>query len=177
VFFKLKWKITKEAFTEKNASKSQNVKLGIFLLFNHKNMEKEYLQVFVAAAVIIERDYKYLFVQEKKEEAYGLWNLPAGRVEIGETIEEAAVREVKEETGYVVTLTAKVGIFHESHEHGVKHVYAGEITNGDLELPEDEIMDAQWFSFEEVVDMGDQVRMPWVLDAVRLYESQFKNFA
>ena len=142
-------------------------------------MEKEYLKVVVVAAVIIERDYKYLLVQEKKEEAYGLWNLPAGRVEIDETIEDAAMREVKEETGYWVNLTARVGIFQNSGDSAVKHVYAGEVGNGDLEIPEDEILDAQWFSFEEIVDMQAQslLRKEWVLDAVRLYESQFKNFA
>ncbi len=140
-------------------------------------MEKEYLQVFVAAAVILEKDYKYLMVQEAKEEAYGLWNLPAGRVEVGETIEDAAVREVKEETGYSVNLLGKVAIFHESHEHGIKHVYAGEITDGDLDIPEGEILDAQWFSFEEIEAMRDQVRKPWVIDSIRIFEESFKNFA
>jgi ADP-ribose pyrophosphatase YjhB (NUDIX family) len=140
-------------------------------------MEKEYLKVFVAAAVILERDYRYLLVQEGKEEAYGLWNLPAGRVEVGETIEEAAVREAKEETGYSVRLVGKVAVIHEGHEYNVKHVYAGEVADGDLVLPEGEILDAQWFSFEQMVDMGEQIRRPWILEAVRAYEENFKNFA
>jgi 8-oxo-dGTP diphosphatase len=140
-------------------------------------MENDYLKVFVVASVILERDYKYLLVQEAKEEARGLWNLPGGRVEVGESLEEAAFREVKEETGYSVNLTAKVAIFHESHEHNVKHVFAGEVTDGDLEFPENEIMDAQWFSFEEMESMRDRIRMPWVLEAIRLYEESFKDFS
>ncbi len=139
-------------------------------------MEKDYLKVFVVASVILERDYRYLLVQEAKEGAYGLWNLPGGRVEAGESIEEAASREVKEETGYSVNLTAKVAIFHESHEHNIKHVFAGEISDGDLAVPEDEIIDAQWFSFAEMDEMRGQLRMPWVLDAVRIYEEKFKDF-
>lgn len=140
-------------------------------------MGNEYLKVAVVAAVILERDYKYLLVQERKDEAYGLWNLPSGRVEVGESIEEAAVREVKEETGYSINLTGKVAVIHEGHDYNVKHVYAGEISDGDLAVKEDEIMDAQWFSFEEMESMRDQIRMPWVLEAVHVYEESFKNFA
>lgn len=147
------------------------------LFFYILDMEKEYLKVMVVAAVVIERDYRYLLVQENKEEARGLWNLPAGRVEVGETIEEAARREVREETSYSVNLTGKVAVIHEGHEYHVKHVFAGEITDGDLTLPPNEIADAQWFSFEEMEAMRSQLRMPWVLEAVRLYEEGYKNFA
>lgn len=41
-----------------------------------------------------------LLIQEAKKSCRGKWYMPAGRVEAGETIEEAVVREVKEETGY-----------------------------------------------------------------------------
>ena len=42
--------------------------------------------------VIIERDDKYLLVQEAKAKAYKLWNFPGGHVEPGETLEVAAAR-------------------------------------------------------------------------------------
>ena len=61
----------------------------------------------VVAGVVVEKDSKYLLVQEKKELVYGLWNLPAGKVDEGETVEEAAVREAKEEVGYKVRLIKK----------------------------------------------------------------------
>ncbi len=44
----------------------------------------------VVAGCVIRRDSTYLLVQEKQKKAYGLWNLPAGYVDKGETIEQAA---------------------------------------------------------------------------------------
>ena len=140
-------------------------------------MEKEIIKVPVVAAVILEKDYRYLLVQEKQPAAYGLWNLPAGRVDVGEMLEEAAEREAKEESGYTVKIIGQVGIWHEEAEKAVKHVYAAEITDGDLKIPEDEIMDAQWFSFEEIESMKTKLRAPWILEALMRYEENFKNFA
>jgi 8-oxo-dGTP pyrophosphatase MutT (NUDIX family) len=54
--------------------------------------------------MVIEKDGKFLLVQEGHAGAYGLWNWQQGKVEEGETIEEAAVREAKEETGYEVSI-------------------------------------------------------------------------
>ncbi|HTW96525.1 MAG TPA: hypothetical protein VMD74_02610, partial [Candidatus Methylomirabilis sp.] len=71
----------------------------------------------------------------------------------------------------------QVGIWHEEAEKAVKHVYAAEITDGDLKIPEDEIMDAQWFSFEEIESMKTKLRAPWILEALMRYEENFKNFA
>uniref|UniRef100_A0A3B4Y1J5 Nudix hydrolase domain-containing protein n=1 Tax=Seriola lalandi dorsalis TaxID=1841481 RepID=A0A3B4Y1J5_SERLL len=41
-----------------------------------------------------------LMVQEAKQDCYKQWYLPAGRVEVGESLEEALRREVKEEAGF-----------------------------------------------------------------------------
>jgi len=140
-------------------------------------MAKEYIKIFVAADVIMERDYRYLLVQEKKESAYGLWGIPGGRVETGETIEETAAREVKEETGYSVRLVGEVGIFHADGDDQVRHIFAGEIGDGDLVFPPEEILDARWFSLEEIEKMSAELRGPWVLEALKKYEENFKNFA
>jgi ADP-ribose pyrophosphatase YjhB (NUDIX family) len=50
-----------------------------------------------------------LVVQRKNEPARGLWSLPGGRVEPGETAAAAAVREVAEETGIVAQVLREVG--------------------------------------------------------------------
>ena len=44
-----------------------------------------YARTMMVAGAVLEKDNKYLLVQEKKPEAYKLWNLPAGRVEVGST--------------------------------------------------------------------------------------------
>jgi len=134
-------------------------------------MEKDTIKVVMVAATILEKDGRYLFVQEKKEKFFGLWNFPAGKLELNETPEEAAVREVKEETGYSVKLTGKIGVWEAAV---TKHVFAGEIIGGNLNVPNNEIMDAQWFSFEELKNMQDKLRHIWILEVINKYEKDFK---
>lgn len=54
---------------------------------------------YVVACVILNERNELLMMQEAKESCAGKWYLPAGRMEKGETIVQAATREVLEETG------------------------------------------------------------------------------
>lgn len=135
-------------------------------------MEKETIKVEVVAGVIIKKDNKYLLLQEKQPKAYMLWNFPAGRVDVGESLEEAAIRETKEESGYDVELLKEIKIFHEKATSVVKHVFEAKIIGGELKFPEDEILDAQWFTFEEIKNMRDKLRSEWILDTINLLESK-----
>jgi ADP-ribose pyrophosphatase YjhB (NUDIX family) len=97
--------------------------------------EKEVIRVPIVAGVVIKKDGRYLFVQEKQPSAYGLWNFPAGRVDVGETIEEAAIREAKEESGYDIELIRKIDIFQENAQEPAKHAFEARIIGGDLNFP------------------------------------------
>ena len=57
----------------------------------------------------IKRNKKYLLVKEAKKKVKGLWNFPAGKVNFGEELFEAA-KETKEETGYKCEITGLTGI-------------------------------------------------------------------
>lgn len=124
------------------------------------------LKTYIVAGVVIRRKNKFLLVQEKKEIARGLWNLPAGKVEVGYTIEQTAVKEVKEETGYDVTLIRKIDIFQENEKVPARHAFLGEIVGGELTFPEDEILDVQWFTCDEIRGMKEKLRSEWVLGAI-----------
>ena len=63
----------------------------------------------ITVAVVVEQDGRFLMVEEHDELAGGLvFNQPAGHVELGERLLEAAVRETLEETGWQVELTGLV---------------------------------------------------------------------
>ena len=62
-----------------------------------------------AGAIIRDEAERLLLIQRRNEPGAGLWSLPGGRVEAGETDQRAVVREVAEETGLVVTCGRLVG--------------------------------------------------------------------
>ncbi len=134
--------------------------------------QEETIKVEVVAGVVIKKDGKYLLLQEKQPRAYGLWNFPAGRVDVGESLEQAAIREAKEESGYDVEIGEEIKIFHTSATDVVKHAFIGKIIGGELNFPEDEILDAQWFTFLEVEQMKDKLRSEWVLSAISILENK-----
>lgn len=135
-------------------------------------MEKEIIKVAVVAGAVIKKDGKYLLVQEKKPKVYGLWNFPAGRVDVGDTIEHTAIREAKEETGYDVELIKKLNIFQESADKEVRHAFEARIIGGELKYPENEIIDVQWFTFQEIQEMKDRLRSGWIIDAISILENK-----
>jgi ADP-ribose pyrophosphatase YjhB (NUDIX family) len=112
----------------------------------------------VIAGVVIVQHGKVLLVQEKQSLFYGKWNFPAGHVDIGETIEEAAVREAKEEAGYDVELDQAFDVIHESIDQPVLHAFAAHIVGGKLQFPENEILAVKWFTIAEVRTMVEELR-------------------
>ena len=82
-------------------------------------------------------------------EDFRIWALPGGGVEPGETWEEAAVREVREETGYHVRIKQYVGEYWRPQMpegHGdLKHVFLAEVSGGDPSQHDEESIDVRWF--------------------------------
>ena len=85
----------------------------------------------VAVGVLAARDGALLLVRRNHEPAYGRWAFPSGFVDAGEVIEQAAAREVFEETGVTVRLDALLGVYSEPGEPVVFIAYAGTIVDGE----------------------------------------------
>jgi ADP-ribose pyrophosphatase YjhB (NUDIX family) len=99
--------------------------------------------------------------------------LPAGKAEKQYSLEENAAKEAKEETGYDVEILKEIGVFHKENEKSVKHTYLAKIIGGELSVPEDEILDAKWFAFQEIEQMNSEgkIRDSWAWRAIKQYLS------
>jgi 8-oxo-dGTP diphosphatase len=61
--------------------------------------------------IVVRRTGSIVLIKRKRPPYEGYWALPGGLVEYGETVEEAVVREVKEETGLEVDVKGLVGVY------------------------------------------------------------------
>lgn len=110
---------------------------------------------------LIEKDGKYLLVQEAKAKCRGKWNLPAGHLDIGESIFEGAKREIKEESGCDVELTGvcQIGNRKRIDLAFVSIIFIAKLASDNIEiLHPEEILDIKWFSYEEILAMRDKIR-------------------
>lgn len=133
------------------------------------------IMTYISAGVVLKQNSKFLLVQERSHTVYGLWGLPSGRVAKGESIEEAAIREAKEETGYSVELIQKLGIWQKDVTQAPQHTFKAKITGGRLRIPKQELLNVKWLKFNEIRSMKNKLRSDWVLDAISLSEKKCKK--
>jgi len=98
--------------------------------------------------VVLKRDrLGQVFVLLIKRSDTGVWTLPGGRREAGETVGETVVREAKEETGYSIKLTRSLGTYNLPYlpALGKVFIFVGKVIGGKVKTNE-EITDIQWFS-------------------------------
>lgn len=126
----------------------------------------------VAACVIKDKEGKYLLVQEAQPKVYGLWNLAAGHVDKGESIEDAAIREAKEETGLDVSLISKIGVWHDKIEEPIRHAFTVKVMGGKVKPQPGEVLDVKWFTYNQIMQMrkDGSLRVEWIFDAITRVE-------
>lgn len=122
--------------------------------------------------VVRDRAGRVVLIQEGYELAHGLWALPGGHVDPGESLEAAAVREAREECGLevqVVRLLQTVYMEGEAYKGNVEDygkqvslsIFLAEVVGGELCHGEEEL-DAQWYTVSELSDLS--LRWPWLLE-------------
>jgi ADP-ribose pyrophosphatase YjhB (NUDIX family) len=80
----------------------------------------------VVAGLIPAADGKIWMLRRAIEPRYGYWTFPAGYMELGETVEQAAVRETREELNLTVRLERLLGVYSFSHISTVHVIYCAE---------------------------------------------------
>ena len=124
---------------------------------------------------VIEKDGKFLLVQEAKKPFSGQWNLPAGRLEIDESVFDGAKREIEEETGYKVELTGIVQISNKTltieslnvKDSLIRIIFSTKILSGDINYNPSELLAVKWFTYDEILNMKDKLRgSNWIINAI-----------
>lgn len=114
----------------------------------------------VVVGGILEKDGKYLLVQENQKICEGKWNIPAGGLDEGESLIEGAKREIYEETGCKVDITGILEIVDGVLE-GVNLVcffFDTKIIAEDIKADGEEIANVKWFTYDELLNMKDKLR-------------------
>ena len=108
-----------------------------------------------AAGTFVMKGKKFLILQRSKKETskHGLWELPGGKVEKGETPRETAVIETQEEAGLDVTLKVNLGSHIDDKKKKVYHAFIATPKKGQKVKLSEEHVSHKWVTPEEVMAM------------------------
>ena len=118
----------------------------------------------VAAAVLVLLDGGLVLVKRGVEPAIGRWAFPSGYIDRGESVEDGAVREVKEETGLDVHTTGLVGLYSETGSAVILAAYSAQVIGGTL-APGHDADEAGTFALDDLPPLpfphDDRILRDW----------------
>lgn len=124
-------------------------------------------------ATVVEKEGRFLMVEELVNSEL-VYNQPAGHLEAGESLPEAALRETLEETAWEVELTGFLGLYQQtSARESVCYIrscfIARPLRHHEFRSLDDGIVRALWLSREELEARRTQMRSPVVLQVIDDY--------
>ncbi|NVK22649.1 MAG: NUDIX hydrolase [Kangiellaceae bacterium] len=138
------------------------------------------LPIHVTVAAVIEgqgeHKGKFLMVEEKSSTGEIVFNQPAGHLECSESLEQAVIREVKEETGIDFKPTALVGTYTlnpaSNSRYYQRFCFTGNVACKGLLAPQDsDIIAAHWMTIEDIVAVLPQHRSGLIVQCFQDYLS------
>ncbi|MBU5591177.1 NUDIX hydrolase [Clostridium sp. MSJ-4] len=116
--------------------------------------------ILVGSVVLIIDEKKRILLQKRKTTHYGAWGLPGGLMELGESTEETAKREIFEETGLTVGKLNLIDVFSGADNflklsngdefYSVTIAYYTENISGDIKMDEMESLELKFISLDEL---------------------------
>lgn len=127
----------------------------------------------ITVAAVTETDGRFLVVEERIERRL-VFNQPAGHVEPGETLLEAIVREVREETAWLFAASELIGVYLWRHpgtgRTTKRFAFTGSVSDHRDGQPLDEgIVRTHWLTREQLQEREPQLRSPLVLRCIEDY--------
>ena len=122
----------------------------------------------VGVGAVIVKEGQILLVKRGSEPGKGLWAVPGGKVERGESLRHALAREVEEETGLVTEIgeVAWVGEHLSDDHHVVLIDFFAQVKGGDLKASDDAV-EATWVSVDSAADLPLTHTMYQLIEALR----------
>ena len=115
----------------------------------------------LGVSMLVRRNGAVLLVRRGKPPSQGLWSLPGGKVEFGERLEAAAMRELREETGIAVDALERIDMAEiigrdaagAANWHAVLVVFAGRYAGGEVRAGDD-AAEARWVTRAELAGLA-----------------------
>ena len=108
-----------------------------------------YIDPKLAVIALVPHQGGLVMVRRSIEPGYGLWVVPGGFVDVGEPVEEAVVRETREEAGLHVRVVRLLNVHSYRHTRTVVLSYITEYVSGDLTAGDEEL-EARVFAGQEI---------------------------
>lgn len=123
--------------------------------------QRTYLEhPFVGVGVVVWQDDQFLLIKRGKPPRMGEWSIPGGRQMLGETVREAAAREIKEETHLEIEVAGLVDVVDSISRdddgrvkfHATLVDFAARYVSGETKA-DDDAMDVGWFRLDDLASL------------------------
>jgi len=114
----------------------------------------------IGVGVLVKKNDRFLLIKRGQEPSKGVWTVPGGHVELGESLEQTAHREIAEECNLKINIVKRLDIFefiqHDENGriqyHSIVVDYFAHYLFGELKA-QDDIDDARWLKKDEIEEL------------------------
>lgn len=140
------------------------------------NKQKNILTPRAAVGAVVIKEGKILMVKRSKAPQKGKWAIPGGSVKLGETLQEAAEREIKEETGLTIEANEPVFAFDLIEQDSAGNILfhyviidlLADYIDGEVH-PADDVSNAEWFGPEEIESLDIAKTTRYLLEKMNFF--------